>query len=161
MSVRHLNQNQLAERWNLSPRTLEGWRWRGWGPVYLKLGGRIAYRLEDIESFEATHRHINTTGPLRSTDGAGRLSNIERKPPLGHNGGPLLDDCLPGEGAEEAPVEDDGESRTRRPKRWQPPPGTRERGPSDKAAPSEKSPSAVRDPSGNSIAGVSAQGRQQ
>ena len=53
MSTRHLNQKQLAERWGVSPKTLERWRWLGQGPKFLKLGGRIAYRLEDIETYEA------------------------------------------------------------------------------------------------------------
>ncbi|WP_439579702.1 helix-turn-helix transcriptional regulator [Elioraea sp.] len=48
----HLNQVQLARRWHLSPRTLERWRWLGQGPAFLKLGGRIVYRLDDIEAFE-------------------------------------------------------------------------------------------------------------
>lgn len=52
MSTRHLNQKQLAERWGISPKTLERWRWLGQGPKFLKLGGRIAYRIEDIEAFE-------------------------------------------------------------------------------------------------------------
>jgi hypothetical protein len=51
-SLRHLNQIHLARRWALSPRTLERWRWLGEGPEYVKVGGRILYRLEDIESFE-------------------------------------------------------------------------------------------------------------
>lgn len=29
MGVRHINQDQLAKRWDLSPRTLERWRWKG------------------------------------------------------------------------------------------------------------------------------------
>ncbi len=53
MSVRHLHQADLARRWNVSPRTLERWRWLGQGPRFLKIGGRVAYRLEDIEAFEA------------------------------------------------------------------------------------------------------------
>ena len=48
----HLNQIELARRWKLSPRTLERWRWLGQGPRFMKLGGRVAYRLEDIEAFE-------------------------------------------------------------------------------------------------------------
>lgn len=52
MSVRHLHQADLARRWNVSPRTLERWRWLGQGPRFLKIGGRVAYRLEDIEAFE-------------------------------------------------------------------------------------------------------------
>jgi predicted site-specific integrase-resolvase len=48
----HLNQVQLARRWHLSPRTLERWRSQGEGPTFLKLGGRIVYRLDDVEEFE-------------------------------------------------------------------------------------------------------------
>ncbi len=64
MSTRHLNQNQLAERWGISPRTLERWRWVGQGPVHLKLGGRVVYRLQDVEHYEAQHLHANTVSPL-------------------------------------------------------------------------------------------------
>lgn len=53
--LRHLNQVQLARRWSLSPRTLERWRWLCQGPPYLKIGGRIVYRLDDIETFENAH----------------------------------------------------------------------------------------------------------
>ena len=49
MSVKHLNQRQLAERWNVAEATLERWRSAGIGPVYLKLQGRVLYRVEDIE----------------------------------------------------------------------------------------------------------------
>lgn len=53
----HLTQDQLALRWHISTRTLETWRWRGEGPAYLKLRGRILYRLEDVEAFEAAQLH--------------------------------------------------------------------------------------------------------
>jgi hypothetical protein len=39
----------------MSPRTLERWRWEGRGPHYLKLGNRIAYRIEDVEAYEAAN----------------------------------------------------------------------------------------------------------
>lgn len=51
--IRHLNQIDLSRRWAISPRTLERWRWLQAGPQYLKIGGRVVYRLEDVESFEA------------------------------------------------------------------------------------------------------------
>lgn len=57
MDVHYLNQSELAQRWSLSPRTLERWRWLGQGPAYVKLGGRVAYRLEDIQSYEAERTH--------------------------------------------------------------------------------------------------------
>lgn len=59
MTTQHLNQVELSRRWKLSPRTLERWRWLKQGPDYLKVGGRIVYRLEDIEAYEAAqHRHL-------------------------------------------------------------------------------------------------------
>jgi hypothetical protein len=62
--VHHLSQHELARRWRLSPRTLERWRWTGEGPEYLKVGGRVAYRLEDVEAWEA-ERLRRRTGPAR------------------------------------------------------------------------------------------------
>lgn len=53
MTTKHLNQIELSRRWSISPRTLERWRWLGLGPRYLKIVGRVVYRLEDIEAFEA------------------------------------------------------------------------------------------------------------
>ncbi len=52
MTVRHLSQMELSDRWGISHRTLERWRWLGEGPPYLKIGGRVVYRLEDIERYE-------------------------------------------------------------------------------------------------------------
>jgi hypothetical protein len=57
MDIRHLNQVQLSRRWSISPRTLERWRWLHQGPQYLKIGGRVVYRLDDIEAFELTRSH--------------------------------------------------------------------------------------------------------
>ena len=53
---RHLLTVQLSDRWHMSTRTLEQWRWKGIGPRYLKIGGRVLYRLEDIEAYEAAQR---------------------------------------------------------------------------------------------------------
>jgi len=61
MAVRHLNQIELAARWNISHRTLERWRWKGEGPQFLKMGGRVVYRLEDVEAFEAAQMRDSTT----------------------------------------------------------------------------------------------------
>lgn len=63
--ILHLNQIQLARRWSLSPRTLERWRWRDQGPRYLKVGGRVVYRLEDVEAFEARAAHDTAAGAVR------------------------------------------------------------------------------------------------
>jgi predicted site-specific integrase-resolvase len=64
MAVRHLNQVELADRWNISHRTLERWRWAGTGPRFVKFGGRVRYRLADIEEFEQEQlRHLTGTDP--------------------------------------------------------------------------------------------------
>jgi hypothetical protein len=56
LSIKHLTQVDVARRWCISPRTLERWRWLNQGPPYLKIGGRVVYRLEDIEAFEKDQR---------------------------------------------------------------------------------------------------------
>ena len=63
MTVKHLNQIDLARRWNISPRTLERWRWLGQGPRYIKIGGRVVYREEEVESFEAQRTRASTAEP--------------------------------------------------------------------------------------------------
>jgi hypothetical protein len=65
MTLKHLSQVELAARWNMSPRTLERWRWVGIGPRFLKLGGRVTYRLVDVEAFEAEQlRNSTSVAPL-------------------------------------------------------------------------------------------------
>jgi predicted DNA-binding transcriptional regulator AlpA len=54
MKATCINQIQLAARWGISHRTLERWRWTGEGPKFVKLGGRVVYRLSDIEEYEQT-----------------------------------------------------------------------------------------------------------
>jgi predicted site-specific integrase-resolvase len=69
--IRHLNQIELAARWNISHRTLERWRWTGEGPCYVKIGGRVVYREEDIEAFEATQLRASTAeAPSKPAAGA-------------------------------------------------------------------------------------------
>ncbi len=55
MTGTFLNPKELAQRWKLSPSTLERWRWLGVGPNFIKIGGRIRYRQEDVDEYEATH----------------------------------------------------------------------------------------------------------
>ena len=53
----------LANRWNMSVHTLSQWRWSGRGPLFLKVNGKILYRLEDIEAFEETRIRQSTSTP--------------------------------------------------------------------------------------------------
>ena len=55
-----LNQTELAARWSISARTLERWRWTGEGPAFLKIGGRVVYRLEDVLVYEQARQRLST-----------------------------------------------------------------------------------------------------
>lgn len=68
--IRHLNQRQLAERWDLSEATLERWRCEGIGPVFLKLQGQVRYRIEDVKAFEAESLRKSTSEREVSGDAA-------------------------------------------------------------------------------------------
>ena len=59
--VKHLNQRQLAVRWDISEATLERWRSDGIGPVFLKLQGRVLYRAGDVEAFETESLRKSTS----------------------------------------------------------------------------------------------------
>ena len=59
-----LTQEQLAERWHMSPRTLEHWRWLGKGPKFLKIGARVLYDEDVVEDFENGRVCQNTNGPI-------------------------------------------------------------------------------------------------
>ena len=54
--IKHLNEIELSRRWGISHRTLQRWRWLRQGPAYLKVGGAIRYRIEDVEAFEVAQR---------------------------------------------------------------------------------------------------------
>ena len=51
----------------MSPRTLERWRWLKQGPRYIKLGGHVAYRLEDLRRLKRCRRGGNGMVPFAST----------------------------------------------------------------------------------------------
>lgn len=63
-----LSTETLAKRWDMSPRTLEQWRYQGRGPRYVKLGNLVRYRLEDVEAAEERQLHANTAGPLSEAE---------------------------------------------------------------------------------------------
>ena len=70
MRVKHLNQRELADRWDVSDATLERWRSEGIGPVYLKLQGHVLYRIEDIEAHEAASLYRSTSERVFVNGGA-------------------------------------------------------------------------------------------
>ena len=66
-----LTHKELARRWTISHRTLERWRYTGEGPQFMKIGVRVAYRLEDVEAYETEQTRQATPGARRGpSDGA-------------------------------------------------------------------------------------------
>jgi hypothetical protein len=83
MNIRHLSQRELAERWTISPRTLERWRWLGVGPRFLKLGGRVVYRIADIAAFEAAQVRTRTNERAAATTAQSVAPKRDkRRPPV-------------------------------------------------------------------------------
>ena len=65
MDREYLSQRQLADRWQISPKTLERWRWLNQGLPYVKIGNRILYRVAAVESFEAQNtQEVDTSTPI-------------------------------------------------------------------------------------------------
>lgn len=61
-----LTEKELATRWKLTARTLQGWRAKGIGPRFVRLGERsIFYRATDVEAYEAA----NVVGKRHPPDG--------------------------------------------------------------------------------------------
>lgn len=58
---------ELSARWGgrISARTLNNWRTSsGNGPPYVKIGGAVMYRLEDVERWEAA-RTVSSTSEYK------------------------------------------------------------------------------------------------
>jgi hypothetical protein len=45
----------------LSPATLEAWRCRGGGPIFIKLGKAVRYRQNDLDEFLNRHARLSTS----------------------------------------------------------------------------------------------------
>ena len=61
MKVTNLTPTQLSKRWGLPESTLGNWRWEGQGPIFVKLGKRVSYRVRDVEEFEEKKLRRDTT----------------------------------------------------------------------------------------------------
>jgi hypothetical protein len=96
MSGPHLRPKDLAERWQMSSKTLARWRWAGEGPRFLKVSGKVLYRKEDIREFEAAHLR-------RRTDEAIAVAAHSLTPKRGQRRKGLVQALAFGTGANECP----------------------------------------------------------
>lgn len=69
MTKLNLTENELAERWGISPKTLQRWRSEKRGPSYLKLSKRVTYPIEDILAFERSQKIVGENSHEVSVQG--------------------------------------------------------------------------------------------
>lgn len=63
LPLRYLRTPEAARFVGLSGRTLEKHRTYGTGPRYSKLGGRVVYRVEDLQAWVALGAKASTSDP--------------------------------------------------------------------------------------------------
>lgn len=51
-----IGETEAAKRLGVSKGTLANWRWRRYGPAYLKVGRRIEYQPSDIQAWRIAER---------------------------------------------------------------------------------------------------------
>ena len=56
-----VSPENAAERLGVQPSTLANWRWNGGGPRYLKVGGRVRYRLYDLAEWLDAQARASTS----------------------------------------------------------------------------------------------------
>ena len=61
MTTTNLDPEELSERWKVPLTTLSRWRWTGTGPIFMKFGKHISYKVKDVERFEEEKRRRDTT----------------------------------------------------------------------------------------------------
>ena len=61
--ARTVSPEEAAERLGTQRSTLDNWRWAGKGPRYIKVGGRVRYRLVDLADWLDTRVRTSTSDP--------------------------------------------------------------------------------------------------
>jgi predicted site-specific integrase-resolvase len=62
-----LTTKQAADRLGLKPGTLEAWRVRGGGPIYVKFGKAVRYPDQNLDAFEKGNERNNTSQAVGAT----------------------------------------------------------------------------------------------
>ena len=68
----YLNTREAAAWLNLSPRTLDRYRVSGDGPAFHRFGGRVRYRVADLEDWASARRRASTSDDGRTLGSAVR-----------------------------------------------------------------------------------------
>lgn len=62
--MQFLSEKQLSEKIDTKPSTLQSWRWLGKGPAFIKIGGKVRYRIEDVEAWLKSRTHGGDAGKV-------------------------------------------------------------------------------------------------
>jgi hypothetical protein len=54
-----LTTEELAARWHMRPKTLHNWHLLGKGPVPMKVGRRLLYRVDEVEAWERAQEQLS------------------------------------------------------------------------------------------------------
>jgi DNA-binding transcriptional MerR regulator len=60
-----MTEEHLSKFWSITVDTLRRWRQNGTGPAYIKVGGRVLYRPEDIKEYERQRRYKSSGEKLK------------------------------------------------------------------------------------------------
>lgn len=63
MQIKLLNTDEVASILGVKRNTLEGWRVRGTGPVFRKIGSLVRYAESDIEFWLVSQSRISSIRP--------------------------------------------------------------------------------------------------
>lgn len=79
-----LSERELANRWGISPKTLQRWRTEKRGPAYIKLSKCVRYSIENVQTYEREQIINPQVSKLASADHAsivtGFTSNNKPQP---------------------------------------------------------------------------------
>lgn len=62
-------EKSLCKFWGITIGTLRRWRTTGYGPVYIKVGGRVLYRPEDVKAFEEQTMYLSGGEKIQNIGG--------------------------------------------------------------------------------------------
>ncbi len=75
-----LSPEEAAERLGLQASTLANWRWRGSGPRYVRVGGRVRYQLVQIANWLDEHTRTSTSDLGPRTDPQSDPASVRERP---------------------------------------------------------------------------------
>ena len=59
--MKFISELQLAELIGIKAPTLRKWRWEGKGPIFIKMGHRVMYSMEDVMLYIESQKRISTS----------------------------------------------------------------------------------------------------